>query len=758
MGKWAVKLDWKALGLGLTITLIVAALSFLRAPVLEETEELLFDSYQAWQPREYDPAASPVRIVMIDEASLGELGQWPWPRSFIAAMVDRMTEAGAAAIGFDIIFSEPDRTSPTQVIDMWDRFRRDFAPGHGLQEPDQVDLTALQAMPDNDTLLAESLVNSYSVLATVLLTGENQNGQPPRGVRSPVELGTAKGAVSLYQGSLGSLPFLIDQALGVGSISLPPGTGEYVRYVPMISEVDGTLVPALSMELLRVAQDAPSSAVKATDASGELELGVDAEIVNMRAAGVVVPLEPDGTLRVRFAGVKPQRVISARDVLSGSAMSPDLAAEFEGRIVLIGADFPGLRDLITTPLGQDVPGVTVHAEIIEQILAESFFERPDWIVSIEFLMLIALGATIVLILALNLPLIGFGFTLSVLAVLGGASWYLFSQSQFLFSPVAPALAVGAAHLSVSGWNYFRSDAAKREITRQFQHFVSPDVIEDIINDPETHMTPGGALRELSIMFLDVRGFSTITEKMTPDEVISFINSLLSPLTDVILKHEGTVDKYMGDAIMAFWNAPRLTDGHQEKATRAMLDFFPTIDQVNAEFAKIGLADAAIGVGINTGDVSVGNMGSSQRLAYSCVGDAVNLASRLEGLTKQYGVTNLIGDATAAGLKGFAVFEIDDVAVKGRTQPETVHTVAGDENVAAEPGYETLAAHIVGARSAYLAQDWDAAEAAFKAVGELPGVGLFDPRTLAAAFIERIAQYREEPPGADWDGVFVARSK
>lgn len=753
-----MKFDWKALLLGLGVTATVATASYFRLPLLEETDELLFDTYQKIKPRAYDAETAPVRIIMIDEESIGDLGQWPWPRSYIAALVDRVTAAGAAAIGFDIIFSELDRTSPDQVVKSWEQYRDRFAHGHLGDEVPEVDLSALSQLPDTDVLFAESLVNSYSVLATVLLTGENKNGEPPWNVRQPAQSGTVKGAVSLYQGSLNSRTFFVDQALGVGSISLLPGSGEYVRYVPMISEVEDVLVPALSMELMRVAQDANSSIVKASDGSGELDFGEESKIVSMQVGGVEVPLEADGSLRVRYAGVRDERVISAADILAGEALSPEVAAQLEGRIILVGADFPGLRDLITTPLGQDVPGVTVHAEIIEQIWDQSFFSRPDWLPPLELLILVLGGVAVAVAMAGNFAFLGFGLTFGSIGGLAGTSWYLFDSEQFLVAPVAPVLAIAGTHLTVSGYNYFRSDAAKREITRQFQHFVSPAVIEDIISDPETHMTPGGALRELSIMFLDVRGFSTITEKMTPNEVISFINGLLSPLTDVILDHEGTVDKYMGDAIMAFWNAPRLTEAHEIKATRAMLAFFPALEEVNKDLVKQGLAPAAIGVGINTGDVSVGNMGSTQRLAYSCVGDAVNLASRLEGLTKQYGVTTLVGASTAAKLSTFATFELDDVAVKGRTQPERVHTVAGDETVAASPEFATLSATIVEARQAYLAQDWDRAEATFTTVRGLPGVGLFSPEKFADVFLERIEQYRADPPGAEWDGVYVATSK
>ncbi|MEM9099274.1 MAG: adenylate/guanylate cyclase domain-containing protein [Pseudomonadota bacterium] len=752
-----MKVEWKPLVLGLLVVATFAVAYQFRFPALVEMEERLVDQYQIWEPRSF-AAEVPVKIVMIDEASLKELGQWPWPRSYIAALIDRVTEAGAAAIGFDIIFSEPDRTSPSQVIQSWEQFRTRFASAHGIERPAEVDLSALDALPDNDLLMAESLVNSYSVLATVLLTGEQSNGLEPWGVRSPAQSGTVAGAVSRYSGSLSSQSFFVDQALGVGSISLLPGAGEYVRYVPMISEAGDVLVPSLSMELLRVAQDAHSSIVKATDGSGEIELGEEPQIVSMQAGGIVVPLESDGSFRVRYAGVRPERIISAQRILEGTGLAPEVEQELQGRIVIVGADFPGLRDLITTPLADGVPGVTVHAEIIEQILNEDFFHRPDWISPIEFLLILGLGTVTSIILAMNWPLLGFGTTLTLLAGLGGSSWYLFLTEQFLFIPVAPALAVGATHLTVSGYNYFRSDAAKREITSQFKHFVSPDVIEDIISDPDSHLTPGGAQRELSILFLDVRGFSTITEKMTPDEVISFINSILSPLTEVILEHEGTVDKYMGDAIMAFWNAPRITEGHREKSARAMLQFFDKLEEVNEDLAARGFALARIGVGINTGEVSVGNMGSKQRLAYSCVGDAVNLAARLESVTKQYGVSTLVGSSTAEGLRSFAIFEIDDVAVKGRTQPETIFTVAGDETIAADPRYDELAGLIIAARSAYLAQAWDAAEEAFAEVGRQAPLGLFDPKGLATAFAERIAQYREDPPGDEWDGVFVAKSK
>ncbi|MEM1300627.1 MAG: adenylate/guanylate cyclase domain-containing protein, partial [Pseudomonadota bacterium] len=391
-------------------------------------------------------------------------------------------------------------------------------------------------------------------------------------------------------------------------------------------------------------------------------------------------------------------------------------------------------------------------------IQQDFLSRPDWSVALERTAMVIAGLIVLFFVGNTMPLLGFMALVAAVVAIGGGSWYAFSEANLLLSPVAPLAGVVLPHFVVSGYKYFTSEANRREVTRQFEHFVAPEVIQDILDDPEQHLTPGGALRDLSIMFLDVRRFSTITEKMSPQEVIEFINDLLTPLTDVILENEGTIDKYMGDAVMAFWNAPRETPDHEMKSVRAILAFDEVMERMNKIFQERGLPLIEIGSGINTGECSVGNMGSRKRLAYSCLGDAVNLAARLEGQTKAYGVKNLIGSKTAAGLRGFAAIEIDNVAVKGRTQPETIFTVAGDETVAADPQYDLVAGAIAGARAAYLEQLWDAAEAAFAGIREMPKIGAFDPAPFADAFLARVAEYRENPPPPDWDGVYVATTK
>ncbi|MEM8754484.1 MAG: adenylate/guanylate cyclase domain-containing protein, partial [Pseudomonadota bacterium] len=282
--------------------------------------------------------------------------------------------------------------------------------------------------------------------------------------------------------------------------------------------------------------------------------------------------------------------------------------------------------------------------------------------------------------------------------------------------------------------------------------------EEIADDPDRYLTPGGDLRDLSIMFCDVRSFSTITEQMTPQETISFINEFLTPLTEVVLRNGGTIDKYMGDCIMAFWNAPRKSELHMEQATLALFQFRGALMEINAKFRQMGFPEIDIGVGVNTGPCAVGAMGSKSRLDYSCIGDAVNLASRLEGITKQYGLWNCIGDATAGNVDhAFALIEIDQVAVKGRAAPERIWTVAGERAVLAEPAFQDLRTAVDEGLSAYREQDWDRAEAAYSKAAAF-SLSAYDPSGLCRVFQERIAEYRQAPPPADWDGVYVATSK
>ncbi len=750
----ARRADWWAIGLGALVLISVILVAERRLPQLVAVEEAVFDQYQRWQPRPYDPAA-PVRVIDVNEASLDALGQWPWPRTYLAELVERLTEAGAAAIAFDMVFAEPDRTSPSIMADTLGRFGDDYG---GLF--DQIRERGEElALPDHDAAFAEVLARAPVVLGVV--PSDAEHGTPP--VKRRLLLLTdappdRQPELTRFPGAIGNLSAFGEATPGIGAISLARDEGQVIRRVPVIQGIGGEMFALLSVEALRVAQDAGSVIVKTSSWQEQRDFSGSVAVSGMKVGAVTMPLDADGQLRVRYSGAEAERVIPAHRLLEPAGLPADVADEVMGRIVLVGSSAAALFDVKTTPLSPRIAGVHVHAEVIEQIVAQEFLTRPDWEKGLERLVIVLIGGAIIFLLGFNRPLSGFGLLLVGTAAISGGSWVAFSDHALLFSPVAALAGIALPHVTVSGYKYFTAEAGRREVTRQFEHFVAPEVIQDIVDDPEHHLTPGGAQRNLTIMFLDVRRFSTITEKMEPQEVISFINTLLTPLTDAILDHQGTIDKYMGDAVMAFWNAPRETEGHEEKAVRAMLAFDPIMTQLNEEFLARGLTDIDIGVGLNTGLCSVGNMGSVKRLAYSCVGDSVNLAARLEGQTKAYGVRNLIGSATAAGVPAFALIELDSVAVKGRSQPETVFTVAGDAETARLDEFQTLKDELTAARNAYLLQDWDAADTAFLCAAARGPVGAFDPGGYAGIMRDRIADYRAAPPPRDWDGVYVATSK
>ncbi len=753
----AKKVDWKAAILGLVVLAGVIGVAVVRPPEYVAVEEAIFDKYQQWKPREYNPD-SPVRVIDIDDESLVEFGQWPWPRTYMAELLRRVTNAGAAAIALDITFTEPDRTSLATMSETLGRFGGNYD-GLFIEVERR---SAENALPDHDDELSWMISQTPTVLGTIPTDAPLDDRMPPqpKGIAVSGDGGDIRPVIEWFEGAIPNLAVLSRAAKGVGTIALAKDEKSVIRNVPLVVAIaDNQFVyPALSVEALRVAQGAGSHAVKTSRGSQEQDFGAEVSIVNMKVGGAVIPLDHRGALRVYYSGAEEERVISVSDVLAGDELAPEVADRLLGQIVFVGSSAAQLFDIKTTPLHDRISGVHVHAEIVEQVIDQSWISRPDLAAGIERLVAILLGLVLIVLLCTNRPLIAFGVL--VVAVAGSAfgSWHAFSNEATLLSPLLPIAGAALPYFSVSGYKYFTAEASRREVTRQFEHFVSPEVIEDIVDDPEKYLTPGGAQRMLSIMFLDVRRFSTITEKMEPQEVIAFINKLLTPLTDAIIEQQGTIDKYMGDAVMAFWNAPRETESHEIKSVRAMLAFDPIMTELNVEFERMGLPDIDIGVGINTGECSVGNMGSLKRLAYSCVGDSVNLAARLEGQTKAYGVRNLIGSRTAEGIPGFAAIEIDSVAVKGRTQPETIYTVAGDERVGSDAAFTAVADAIGSARAAYLAQDWDGAEAGFRAIGAMGRVGAFEPAPFADVFLGRIAEYRASPPPADWDGVYVATSK
>jgi adenylate cyclase len=725
------------LGLGLGMTALMVALAWLSPPVLDRARDAVFDGYQRTSPRAYDPE-SPVHIIDIDEAALDVYGQWPWPRSYMAALTDRLFAHGAAAVGYDVLFPEPDRTSPERIIESWRRFGEGIPPA----------LPDLGLVP-HDARFAEVLTGRPVVLSLVGAPA----GDIPEAKAGVAVTGRVPDTLTRFPAAVGNLPELTGAAAGLGTISLGRNADGVTRLVPMVSEIGGVLMPALSVELLRVAQGAGGHVLRTSEGSGEVSGGTAAAVA-MRTGALEFPVEADGRFRIHFAGYQPERVTPAARVLEAEGIDPDLQARIAGRIVLVGSSAQGLFDIRTTPIDGQIAGVTLHAEVIEQIVAGQFLNRPDWMRGFEIVLVILSGLALTLLQLRERPAIGLGaaVVLGGGAVIGGA--VAFGQAGVLFNPVMPVLTVLAVFIPGTALSLLAKERARRAIRDRFAYFLPPELIGRIEANPDGALTPEGAERDLTVMFVDMRGFSTVTEGMAPDRVVVLVNTYLSALADALVEAGATIDKFMGDAVMAFWNAPIGRADHAEAGVRAIAEVEAAAERANAALAGQGLPSVSVGIGLNTGPASVGLMGSKDRLSYTCIGDSVTLAARLEGLTRLYGVGNCVGDATVAALPaGLRAVQLDLIAVKGFAAAVPVHVVLPEDTA----GLAEFADTLREARAAYLSRNWTTAEDRFTDLAGLR-VGFCDTPLLAQLYLDRIAGFLRSPPPRDWDGADRAVSK
>lgn len=479
-----------------------------------------------------------------------------------------------------------------------------------------------------------------------------------------------------FVGAVRNLPALEDAAQGIGSINWIPDRDQIVRRVPLIFRVGDQYVPSLAAEALRVAQGAGSYILKASNANGEEAFGAVTGLNHIKIGAVVVPTNSEGAIWLRFRPSDPGTFIPAKDVLDGT-MGPDAVA---GRIVLVGTSAAGLLDLRATPIDVAVPGVEIYAQVIEHILSGETFSRPDFARGVELAAMVLLG----LLLAVTLPRLpataGAAFGAVVIGGLLAGGYFAYDPGGLLFDVLYPALVLILLTVGAVLYTYRETERARAGVRRAFQYYVSPDVVDEIIADPG-RLELGGEVRELTLLFCDVRGFTTISEGMSAHELTRFINSLLTPLSEIILDHRGTIDKYMGDAIMAFWNAPLDDPDHARHAIQAAEAMLAAMGPLNEAWQREAAAAGRtmpmvrIGVGVNTGECCVGNLGSATRFDYSVIGDEVNVASRFESLTKDYGLGLLMGEQTARLAGRDAIVEVDEVQVRGKTVATRLFTVA-----------------------------------------------------------------------------------
>ena len=737
--KWLARLTRRfglARGLALLLLIGLAALRLADPILLHELRVRVFDFFQVLHPR--DATQRPVVIVDIDEKSLNSVGQWPWPRTRIADIVTRLTQMGALVVAFDVVFAEPDRMSPGIAADTF----RDI---------DEATRAKLRTLPSNDAVLADAFRKSRVVVGESGLpfaVEQTGSAQPPIGIATMG--GDARPFLLNFPGLLRNVPTLEQAASGRGLFTIRPERDGIVRRVPVVMQAQGTIMPSLTLEMLRVVSGSNTVLIRSDHA------GVQSAAV----PGFVIPTDRNGQLWIHFAPHDKALYVPAVDVLEGRVPADRVAQ----RLVLIGTSAVGLLDSKTTPVDPLMPGVEVHAQVLENILTNSVLSSPNYAIGVELCAALLLGFVIIWLAPTLNPLLLLLVGATIVAISMGASWYFYVQNRLLFDFTYPLLSSVLVYLTLVFSNYISEEAQRRRIRSAFGQYLSPALVEQLAQSPDK-LVLGGEDREMSILFSDVRGFTTISElyKDDPQGLTSLMNSFLTPLTNAIIEHKGTIDKYMGDAVMAFWNAPLNDANHEINACEAALEMLRRVDTLNGQREQQAKESGQrfipikVGVGINTGRCVVGNMGSDLRFNYSVLGDPVNLASRLEGQSKNYGLPIILGSRTATAIgEKFAVLELDCITVKGKTEPESVYTVLGRSDVAGSDRFGQLRQNVNDMLARFRQQDFSGAMQAIERCRKFgDGFGL---SYLFDIYSERIRVFEENPPPADWNGVFVLETK
>ena len=643
---------------------------------VQSVREAAFDQFQQVSPREY--VATPVRVVDIDEASLKKFGQWPWPRNLVAELADRLGQMGAAAITFDILFIEPDRLSPSRLIANPEISQ--------FIDQNQLDQLAAQA-PDNDKILAETLAGLPAVLGFARVD-QSDEGSPTVKPGFAYTGSDPVDAVPYFPASARNLPSLDEAASGLGSISLAPDESvSVVRTVPLLWTDGKQLFPSLAVESLRVAQGVSTILVHAVEGNGTV-------IQAVQVGDFSIPTTPDGELWMRYSAERKERYVSAQAVLADEVEQATVDA-IAGHIVLVGTSAVGLHDIRATALGENVPGVSIHAQLLEQVITGSYVYRSDWVDGLELFGFLLVATYVLFLTLVASPIVSLfigGFVAGSVAV---GTWLAYARSGLLVDPTFPMSGGFVVYLAMTSVRYFTADRQKRQIRRAFSQYVAPAVLNQIDERPDS-LSLGGEIRQVTVMFTDVRNFTTLSEKLPPVEVVQFLNDLLGSLSDEIMHEHGTIDKYIGDSIMAFWNAPVPVPEHEADSCRAALRMRDAVRRFNEDRARQEASEKpqtgsiAIGIGINTGEACVGNMGSQSRFDYSVIGDTVNIAARVETASKEIGFDIIISEWTADGASGMALLEAGSVELKGKAEIVPVHVLVGDEQVAGSDEFENLA--------------------------------------------------------------------
>jgi adenylate cyclase len=726
------------LSLLLVLVFLGSAVRLVESRFMDQLDLWSYDArLRVTMPGGLDPR---IVIVDLDEKSLAEVGRWPWGRDKLATLLDRLFQQyGAAVVGFDVIFGEPDTSSGLSVLENLARKELRNTP------PFLAELDKLRGQLDFDQRFAEKL-KQYPVVLSFHFTAHNEAdgrehayGQLPSPTFPSGTFGQRE--ISDFQptGYWSNLKAFQESTSYAGHINPHTDLDGVMRLVPMLIDYHGNYYESLSIAMVRRYFKIPGVSAVLTDDGGDQYGGLEW----LKLGDLSVPVGKSIRTLVPYRGAQGSfPYVSASDVLHGRLKPGALS----GAIVLIGTTAPGLMDLRSTPVQSVYPGVEIHANLIAGILDQNLKQRPAYFMAVEVFSLILLGGLLTFILPLLSPLKSSLISLLAFVSTLGVNFWVW-QNGMVLPIVLPLLLILSLYTLDMVYGYFTEVRKKKMLTNLFGQYIPPELVNEMSLDPE-HLSMKGENRDMTVLFSDIRNFTSISETLDPKQLTDLINRYLTPMTQIIHKHRGTIDKYIGDAIMAFWGAPLKDPEHARHALLAGLEMQQHLATLMTEFEARKWPVFRIGIGINSGVVTVGNMGSEFRRAYTVMGDHVNLASRLESLTKQYGVGIIVGEATKLAVPEVVYRELDRVRVKGKLEPVSIYQPLGLQGQVAADTLDELTRY-QEALQHYHAQDWDAAEQALKQLETQ------QPETrLYTLYLERIVAFREHPPAENWDGVTV----
>ena len=740
------------LALVLTVTAASQVVGMLPGEWVGRLDLFFYDLRMRVAKAELDPR---IVIVDIDEKSIAEVGRWPWSRDVVAELVRQMTQTyQAQSVGFDVVFAEPDTSSGYARLEALAKGELKDVPQFGRQ------LQSLKPEMDYDARLAAALQGQPVVMGYNMSNEASAiaKGQLPAPAFTVADLGGRRLDVTHWRAYGANLPQLQQAARAGGFFNPLPDEDGLIRAVPLLAQVGDNFYESLALATARVALN--GKRIKPIFLQNDAVLSdeqlrdygaLDSIAVEVKPSPLFIPVERHLTTLVTYRGHGGPaggafRYVSAVDVIHGRVPHDQL----DGRIMLVGTTVPGLNDLRATPVSPVYPGVEVHANLIASIIDGDFKARPEFSLGYDMLQVVVIGLVLGLLLPMLGPLASILLTLVAAFGLGAFNFWLYNAGGLVLPLATALLLIVALFVCNLGWGYLFEYRNRKAIVNLFGEYVAPELVAEMAANPASYNMEG-EIRELTVMFSDVRGFTTISEGLQPNELREYINLYLTAMSEDIRGNRGTLDKYIGDAVMAFWGAPLALPDHAARAVATALTMQQTTVVLNQEFVKRNWPPLKIGIGLNTGSMRVGDMGSKIRKAYTVMGDAVNLSSRLESITKVYGVGVLVGQATRDAAPQFAYRELDRVRVKGKNEPVPIYeplALEGELDAGRRADVEQWHAALAALR----AQRWDDAEQEILALQEKSAHGLY------ALYLGRIARYRSDPPPADWDGVTTFETK